>query len=464
MTKRRWPLGLAFAAIACAIFFARPVATPGPVLRDFEAYWSAGATWNSGDDPYGRAIWSAERTVDGVAPSRNELLPFVGPPATLTLWSLFARLPYDRAAAIWIGVMLAALLAMIAATLRGSAAPVKFSAFAAALALAIGFGPLTSNLALGQIALPAFAGAALVVVARSQWLGAAAACLGLAQPNASAGLFSQLGRNRATAAILVGLLASYALGSFAAGWSWPIAYAKILAAHAAAERLSAIQITPASIAYGFGASPAAAAWLGLACAAVAVAAAVLIAARTHENFARFAAFSALVPFVAGFVHEHDLLVAYAAAAWCALRTRGTTRALALAGTLLVAVDWLGLAQRPTGILQSALLALAALLGFATLGETRELRTQWIAAAAVALLFGAGALIGARHPAPVWPDALAAFSAPPAAGAAQVWLDEQRASGLFAAVPAWALLRALSLAGCAMLAYAIYRRPTSDRTA
>ncbi len=365
---RRWLLGVAFAAIACAIFFARPVATPGPMLRDFEAYWSAGATWNSGHNPYGRAIWSTERTIKGVTPSRDELLPFVGPPSTLTLWCLFARLPYDRAAAIWIGVLLTALLAMIAATLRGSVPPVKFSAFPAALALAIGFGPLTSDLALGQLALPAFAGAALVVVARSQWLGAAAACLAFAQPNASAGLSSQLGRNRATAAILVGLLATYALGTVAAGWSWPIAYAKVLAAHAGAERLSAIQITPAAIAYGFGASPFAAAWLGLAGAAVAVAAAVLIATRIREAFARFAAFSALVPFVAGFVHEHDLLVAYAPAAWCALRTRGTTRALALAGTLLVAVDWLGLAQRPTGVVQSALLALAALLAFSRIGR------------------------------------------------------------------------------------------------
>jgi len=461
---RRWLLGVAFAAIACAIFFARPVATPGPMLRDFEAYWSAGATWNSGHSPYGRAIWSAERTIKGVTPSRDELLPFVGPPSTLTLWSLFARLPYDRAVAIWIGVLLTALLATIAATLRGSVPPVTFSAFPAALALAIGFGPVTSDLALGQLALPAFAGAALVVVARSQWLGAAAACLAFAQPNASAGLSSQLGRNRATAAILVGLLATYALGTVAAGWSWPIAYAKVLAAHAGAERLSAIQITPAAVAYGFGASPFVAAWLGLAGAAVAVAAALLIATRIREAFARFAAFSALVPFVVGFVHEHDLLVAYAPAAWCALRTRGTTRALALAGTLLVAVDWLGLAQRPTGVVQSALLALAALLAFAALGETHEWRTQWIAVAAVALLFCAGAFIGAHHPAPGWPDALATFHAAPAASAAQVWLDEQRASGLLAAVPAWALLRALSLAGCALLAYAIYRRPTSDRTA
>ncbi|HEX3458705.1 MAG TPA: glycosyltransferase 87 family protein [Candidatus Baltobacteraceae bacterium] len=461
---RRWLPGVAFAAIAGAVFFARPAATPGPKLRDFEAYWSAGVTWNSGGNPYGRAIWNAERTVDGVTPSRDELLPFVGPPPTLPLWSLLARLPYDSAAILWIGALLAALLAMVAATLRGSATPVKLCAFAAALALAIGFGPLTSDLALGQIALPAFAGAALVVVARSRWLGAAAACLAFAQPNASAGLFSVLGRNRATASIVLALVATYALGAFAAGWSWPLTYAKALAAHAGAERLSGIQIAPAAVAYGFGASPGVAAWLGLACAAVAVAAAALIATRVREPFPRFAAFSALVPFVAGFVHEHDLLVAYAAAAWCALRTRGTTRAVALAGTLLVAVDWLGLAQRPTGIVQCALLALAVLLAFVALGERHESRAQWIAAAAVTVLFFAGAWIGAHYPAPVWPDALANFRATPAAGAAQVWLDEQRASGLLAAVPAWALLRALSLAGCGLLAYAIYRRPASDRMA
>lgn len=461
---RRWLLGVAFAAIAGAVFFARPAATPGPRLRDFEAYWSAGATWNSGDNPYGRAIWNAERTVNGVTPSRDELLPFVGPPPTLPLWSLFARLPYDRAAVLWIAVLVAALLALVATTLRGSALPVELSAFAAALALAIGFGPLTSDLALGQIALPAFAGAALAVVARSRWLAAIAACVAFAQPNASAGLFSVLGRNRATLAIVLGLVATYALGAFALGSSWPLTYAKVLAAHAGAERLSAIQITPAAIAYGFGASPSAAAWLGLAVTVVAVAAAVLIATRVREAFARFAAFSALVPFVAGFVHEHDLLVAYAAAAWCAIRTHGTTRAVALAGTLLVAVDWLGLAQRPTGIVQSALLALAALLAFIALGETQEWLAQGVSAAAVALLVGAGALIGAHHPAPVWPDALAGFRAAPAASVAQVWLDEQRAGGLLAAVPAWALLRALSLAGCALLAYAICRRPTSDRMA
>ena len=94
-------LVLACAFVAAALLFARPHPTPGPALRDFEAYWSAGAAFNAGEDPYGRAVWSAERTVPGVDASRDELLPFVGPPATLPLWSVFARFPYATAAGLW---------------------------------------------------------------------------------------------------------------------------------------------------------------------------------------------------------------------------------------------------------------------------------------------------------------------------------------------------------------------------
>jgi hypothetical protein len=164
-----------------------------------------------------------------------------------------------------------------------------------------------------------------------------------------------------------------------------------------------------------------------------------------------------VPFVAAFVHEHDLLVAYPAALWCALRTRGPTRIIAFAGTLLVCVDWLGLAQRPTGVAQSALLATAAASVFVSLGPDRELRAAWLLLPAAAL-FAGSAWLAVHHAAPVWPDALGAFAAQPGASAAAVWLAEQRANGLLAVAPVWAFLRTLSLLGCALLAYAIYRRP------
>ena len=258
MTKRRWLLGVAFAAIAGAVFFARPAATPGPSLRDFEAYWSAGATWNSGDNPYGRAIWIAERTVNGVTPSRDELLPFVGPPPTLLLWSLFARLPYDRAAIIWIAVLVAALLAMVAATLRGSAMPVKLSAFCRSTRLgdrirSADQRPRTRPDRPSRFCRRGARRRRAFAMARgSRGVRRLRSAKRLRRPVLG------IGRNRATFAIVLGVVATYALGAFVAGWSWPLAYARVLAAHAGAERLSAIQITPAAIAYGFGASPAAA--------------------------------------------------------------------------------------------------------------------------------------------------------------------------------------------------------------
>jgi hypothetical protein len=465
VTHRRWLAALAWIAIVVAVVALRPRQTPGPFLRDFEAYWSAGATANLAGDPYGTAIWQAERAVPGVDALRNETLPFVGPPQTLLGWRLIARVPYAAGAMLWSSILVCALLALAAATVIGSGAPRAPSAFVAATALAIAFGPITSDIALGQVALPAYLCATLVplLAGRSLLATVAAAAFAFGQPNVSLGLVSQLGRGRAALALLLAALVAYALGALAAGWAWPAEYARIAIAHGAAERFSAIQLSPAAVARGFGAPPSAAAVWGFLFAGLAAAAAVAIALVRRDYFARFAAFSALAPFVAGFFHEHDLLVAYAAAVWSALRTRATARAFALAGTLLVAVDWLGLAQRPSGIAQSALLAVAAFAAFAALGDAGEARRSALVAAPVAALFIATAFIASHHPAPVWPDALGPFRAARAMPIAALWSAEQRASGLFAIVPAWAFLRSLSLLGCASLAYAIYLRPSCCRT-
>jgi hypothetical protein len=464
--NRAWPLALAYAAIAIALFAARPLPTPGPSLRDFEAYWSAGSEWNVGADPYSKAIWRAERTVPGVNAHRDELLPFINPPPALLLWSAFARLPYRAAAVLWLILLIGALLALIATVLRASGAPTTALLFFSALALAIAFGPITSDLALGQVALPAFLGATLLVILadRSMPLAAAAATLALATPNAALGLASQFDRKRALLSIITATAVTYALGVAAAGWRWPATYAANAAAHAAAERFVTIQLTPAAIAYGFGATQRASQAIGAATATLAVTAALLLAMRVREPFARFAAWSVLVPFAGVFLHEHDLLIAYPAALWCALHTRSAVRTLALGGALLVSIDWLGLAQRPTGIAQSALLAIATLAAFIVLGKAVETRRAWRAALPIAALFTAAALLAAHHPLPVWPDSLQAFHANSNAPIAEVWLAEQRAAGLLAVEPAWAFLRALPLLGCALLACAIYRHYSYRQTA
>jgi hypothetical protein len=452
-------LALAYAAIAIALVAARPAVTAGPVARDFEAYWSAGVAANTGADPYSRRIWKAESSVPGVDRRRDELLPFIGPPATLLVWRPLARLPYATAAAMWLTLLAIGLLALILSALYGSRERITTRSFLAATALAIAFGPITSDLALGQAALLAFAAATLfvTVVDRSVLAATAAAVVAFAQPNVALGLASQLGRIRALATIVLGALVTYGLGALASGAAWPLRYARAALAHGAAERFVTIQITPAAVAYGFG-LPQNAAWLlGMGLALLALAAGVALVFRVREPFARFAGCSALVPLVAAFVHEHDLVVAYVAALWCALRTRGATRVVAFTGTLLVCVDWFGLAQRPTGIAQSALLALAAAAAFAALAPPGEPRASR-AILPIGALFAVSAWLAIHHPAPVWPGALGLFHAQPTESIAAIWLAEQRANGLLAVAPAWAFLRTLPLVGCALLAYAIYRRP------
>ncbi len=464
MTQRRL-LAAACLAIAVALLFARPAATPGPPLRDFEAYWSAGATWYARADPYERAIWNAEREVPGVDARRDELLPFIGPPATLLLWGLLGHLPYGVAAVLWWSILALSLLALVLLLIRAGGASITPFSFLATLALAVAFGPVTSDLALGQIALPALLGAVALAILADRSLAAATAgsCLAFAQPNLALALTSQLGRNRATLAIAVGAAATYVLGTLAAGPQWPLAYARAAFAHAAAERFVAIQLTPVSIAYGFGAPARGAEVVAAVAALAAIAAALAIAVRVRDPFARLAAFSVLLPFASGFFHEHNLTVAYPAAAWCALRARGSTRAIALAGTLLVAIDWLGLAQRPTGIVQSLLLAIAALCAFAALSEQRDSRINLPAAMTLAVLFAVSAWLAAHNPMPVWPDSLGPFRAVPNATVAAVWMAEQHTAGLLHADPLWALLRSFSLLGCALLAYAIARHSAYRRT-
>ncbi len=443
-------LAVALVALLIALLALRPQTTPGPLLRDFEAYWSAGRTHG---DPYGRTVWRAERTIAGVDARRDELLPFVSPPAALLGLRLIARLPYGLASRLWYGLLVVAAAALVALVARaGDARSVR--AYGALAMLAVGSGAITADLALGQLALLATAGATAVAALPERPIaGTLGALLAALQPNLSLGLVALVGRNRTTIALASGAIAAYLAGVVAHGWAWPLAYLRVLSAHAAAERCDAIQVTPRAIACGMGASPTLATIVGIAVALAAIGGAIVLAPRIPDRFARFAAYGALVPLASVFLHGPDLVVAYPAAAWCALRARGRARTLALVGSMLVAVDWLGLAQRPDAIAQSAFLALGALAAFVAADADAPPALAPVTLG-LALLFAGAAGLAAAHPAPVWPDALGPFHAPAQAAAATVWHAEQRASGLTARVPSWAALRSLSLLGCALLAGAI----------
>ena len=453
----------AYVAFGIAIFVARPQATPGPLARDFEAYWSAGATFDKHADPYTVSIWNDERTVPGVDARSEGPLPFVGPPATLFWWGLEARVRYAAAAPWWLLLLCCALGGLLLVSLRGARASVNAGNGLAAVALAISFNPITSDLALGQFAIVAAFGAGLLVVAKRTLPATIGSVLAFAQPNVLPALLSQLSRKRSIIAMAIAVALTYLLGAMVAGWNWIGTYATLLAAHGDAERYSAIQMTPAAIAFGFGAPPRIALLIAILVAAAAVVCAIAIAKRTTA-FPRFAAFAALAPFVSGFWHEHDLVMAFPAVIWCALRPAPRLRAIALLGTLLVAINWLGLAQHPGGIVQSALLAVAAWCAFNALCGHAFNRAIGYATAAGVAFFAVAALLAIAHPAPVWPVAMHAIALPPNASIAQLWAAQQEATGLNRPVATWALLRALPLTGCALLAYAICSRSAYYRTA
>lgn len=462
------------AALGCALlglFVLRPAPTPGPVLRDFEAYYAAGATAREDGDPYGREIWRVERSVPGVDAGRDELLPFVGPPFGLPAWMLFGSLPWPGAAAVWGGLLACAAASLALGALRLGAGPLRSSDVPAAFAFGAGFGPLTSGLALGQVAIVSCAAVAWMLLFLRGRRGALFGTLGsalvaLLQPHLAPVLATRLGERRAALGI-VGAIAVAAIGSALAlgGPDRVPHYFAILARHAAAERALAIQVTPGAIARALGASPQWAAALAIAAAGAAILGVGLqCASRAYGAVARVALACAALPLALPFAHEHDLTLAFLPALLCVRSGTGRRWHLAACAALAAGVDWLGLAQRPDGIAQTAVLTLGA--GFALAVLSREPVTPAravpaIAAACAVLALGA---IAAHHPVTVWPNALPLdFHAPRGAGAAEVWRLEQIASGVARLQPWSGVLRACSLAGCAALwlaaALILRRNPT-----
>jgi hypothetical protein len=424
-------------------------------MRDFEAYYAAGTLWNSGQDPYSQAIWRAEHSLTGVDGRRYEALPFVGPPVLLPFFGVIARVPFETANVLWRAALILTLAGLALATLciarrRLTAA----SVFAMAIA-ALGFGPLTSALALGQIALPAFLFAALSLYCQPLQFFA------WVQPNVALALLGQLVSRRA--AVFAAAAAAFAACCVVATGMPGIAhYAAVLQRHGAGERFSAIQLTPPAIAYGFGAPQSFAASIGIAVAVAAVCSWVLLVRSASGSVARFCITCALLPFAMPFFHEHDLLVLFVPAVVYTIRPGARAWTPAAFGALLAATDWLGLAQRPDGTLQTLLLIGA--FGLALIASNDRPRPgMLLVPASVLLLIGAASILAQAHPLPVWPDGMRALPADAARmDISQAWNAQQRATGLFDRDPVWAVLRLFSLAGCALTAAAAAASSKSAR--
>jgi hypothetical protein len=461
---KRALLVVALLAYLVAVLWLRPHPTPGPPLRDFEAYYAAGAIWNAGGDPYARDIWNAERSIPGVDSARNELLPFVNPPVLLPALSLYARLPFVDAATAWSLTLAFALLGCLGALLAIVGRARDPSAWLALVLIALAFGPISSDLALGQFAIVGVAAVAIASLgfARAQRLGPALATFlaGLQPTFAPASMaWSRNWRN---------LVVQIAAGAaFLAVWVWLAhssnvpgvrAYLDILREHGAAEGWSLIQFTPGAIAHGLGASDVLAADLQWSASLIALAAAGTIAwYRRDDPLAVLAAFCALTPFAFPFFHEHDFGLLLIPAFFALTRAATSMRLYALCALLLVGIDWLGIAQRPDGVTQTLLIALA--LTAAALALRGVARARDVAPLAVALLaIAAIGTIARGHALPIWPDAMGPFSIAPEASVAQVWHAEQLATGMFAPNALSAGLRILPLIGAGLLAWLSARSP------
>lgn len=456
--------GALIAAVLAYTLF-RPAPTQGPFARDFEAYYAAGAVWNAGGDPWSRTVWDVERQVGGVDPARDELLPYVGPAAALPLFGALAWLPHPLAVRVWTALLALATFALVLAVLALDAlVPAglrRAAVIVAGLAFVIASGPGTSALALGQVAVLSAAGVAwaLWALERRATVPATLAMLVAAvQPNLAPALIARLRDRTAVVCAALAVVAFALLTIWAGGGASGLsAYAARLIQHAHAEQFVTIQYTPAAIAAAFGMADRVALAIGYGCAIAAVVLTIVATVRfalTPRDGTLLAI--AALPLALPFFHEHDFVLVLIPLLTLALSARGAARVWTGIATAMIAVDWLGIAQRPAAAAQIVALAAVVVCAFAVLGRgDRTTRADLAPIVTLIALFALTIPLARAFPAPVWPDALPAnYHAAASADASAVWAGEQHAAGLDARVPAWGALRAIPLAGCIVLGAAI----------
>lgn len=189
---RRFPATFALAALvalAGLAAFAPPAfglqgASPGGLLRDFNAFYCAGDSLGRGADPYREEPLASCERRPKPAPllqgTRGLAMPAPLPPYALAPFVLLARLPYALAATLWTLFLTGCLAATIAALRRLTGLPSLV--VTAALILGDGY----AAMCLGQIApvaVAAIALAALLLAGERDELAAVAASFSMLEPH-----------------------------------------------------------------------------------------------------------------------------------------------------------------------------------------------------------------------------------------------------------------------------------------
>jgi len=455
---RVWLLAASVAAFLVALSIAPHDRSRGFPLRDFEAYYAAGETWTVHGDPYSRDVWRGERTIAGVDASRDEVLPFVGPPFGLPLWSTLANLSFRGASFVWAIVLGLAFATIALGALAHATGRLTLRASIATLLFAAAFAPMTGGLALGQVALLACAAIVAMpwLLQPGRTLGAVLATLAAGlQPNLAIVLAVRATDRRARIAYVAAALIALLGSALALGGLAEIArYVSILREHGAAERFIAIQTTVGAVLWSFGASPALAGACALAIGALVVAFVVFGCARgAYAPNDRLWVASAALPLAVPFAHQHDYAIVFAPALALVVRTSGALWAASACAALALGVDWLGLAQRPPELATALAFAFAGACALVALAPG-PLRAPHAAPFAVVALVALAWTFARAHPLPTWPDALPPhFHVAAKLPSAVVWGAEQASSGIANRDPVWGALRAIDLVATLVIAVA-----------
>jgi hypothetical protein len=348
------------------------------------------------------------------------------------------------------------MLVSVFGTLSLVRAPQSVSALLGASIFAASLGALVSDVALGQFALVCLAAivATLLLLRSNAWIAASiTAALAAMQPNLCLVLIARATGRRAIIALGLGAIIFLVLLLSMAGPAGIAAYLHLLAIHGAAEAATVIQITPAGVALGFGASPSTAESVRWCAAALGLILALMAMMRVSDPTARVGIAACASPFILPFFHEHDFVLLLLPVILCAIHARGSTLAFAAVAATACSVDWLALSQRPNAELQAVILAAAAALGFALLSD---LRREAFAGLALPIVVAVVSLVAHQHQIPVWPDGLPLhWQAPSDASVSYVWGLEQLAAGLDAHDPIWSILRFFALVASALVGLATY---------
>jgi hypothetical protein len=261
-------LGAAFAVLLFAVLAAPASWNLGAsgLLRDFNAFYCAGAALDAHADPYlAEPLGTCERAPHpwGLASQIPHLsMPAPLPPYALAPFALLAHLPYGAAALVWFAFSLGCVIASAWALRAVTGLP--FAAMLAALALGDGYAALS----LGQVVPLAVAGLSFSALALARGrLTLAACCAALAMIEPHVGLPACLALFLFVPGSRAGLfgcaLAGVALSFAAGGQALNLEYVRrVIPAHALSEIANEKQLSLSYVAHQLGASDALALRLG----------------------------------------------------------------------------------------------------------------------------------------------------------------------------------------------------------